>query len=115
MRVDRRRGGLWWSAGIVADVVAVLTCRPVSETSRTMASGNSAVLESPRVYPKGRWRLADPVELSRAVLWLSHIFVRYHTPGPNIVPFSNGDWVHLNAGGLPVTFRCARRAGSENA
>lgn len=38
--------------------------------------------------------MSDPAELDRAVIWLSHIFFRYESPGPDVVPLSNGDWSH---------------------
>jgi hypothetical protein len=55
---------------------------------------NGAIEELEPGYPAGKWRLSDPAELDRTVLWLSHILVRYGSEGSGIVALSNGDWTH---------------------
>jgi hypothetical protein len=41
----------------------------------------------------GGWRLAEPTELSRVMLWVSHILIRHEESEPAGVSFSLADWV----------------------
>src|SRR5688572_3789310 len=43
-------------------------------------------------YPRGRWRLAHPEELSSVVLWFSHVLIRYRGALDEKVSFSLHGW-----------------------
>lgn len=43
-------------------------------------------------YPPAAWRLADPNELARVVLWVSHILIRHDASKNLEVSFSLADW-----------------------
>lgn len=49
-------------------------------------------------YPRGRWRLLPHTELSRVMLWVSHVLVRHKdAPIPAAAPFSTLPWDALEA------------------
>ena len=44
---------------------------------------------SPPAYPRGHWRLANPMDLTHVPLWISHILIRFKGVNP-FVPFHQG-------------------------
>jgi PPIC-type peptidyl-prolyl cis-trans isomerase-like protein len=57
-------------------------------------------------YPRGRWRLASPDELSRVMFWFSHLLIRHRDVRAGVVSFDMGDWTPAP----PVPARTRREA-----
>jgi len=70
--------------------LALPSCnRDARPTEATTVAVENARLEP---YPRGRWRLADPLKLDHVVLWASHILIR-HGEAPMADPcFSFANW-----------------------
>jgi hypothetical protein len=64
-----------------------------SDTAREQAAPDRVI-----PYPPGRWRLADPVEIDRVVLWASQIVVR-HGESRVDPAFAMADWHSATPGG----------------
>ncbi len=90
----------WFSAGWpwLALVIGSSACHSRSDAVRETdpPSAEPAVLGDPGVTltapAPGRWRLANPRELNRVMLWVSHILIRHAASEPSDVSFSLADW-----------------------
>jgi hypothetical protein len=68
--------------------------------------------QSVEPYPHGRWRLADRANLNDAMLWLSHVLIRYREAKNFNRCFSFADW--NSSSPVPVRTRAEARALAEN-
>lgn len=64
----------------------------VPPAAKSASAATTGVVNLTQPYPPGRWRLASGEELSRVVLWASHILIRHEAVQPGIVSFNLGDW-----------------------
>lgn len=76
-------------------------CGREAEASSTLSAGVVAVAEGAALgdgpvlappYPRGRWRLASSEELSRVMLWVSHILVRHQGVDAGRISFELPYW-----------------------
>ncbi len=84
---------------LIVLAVANAGCQVRPDATSTAGLPNSApsiaptasARQAPEAYPRGRWRLADPLELQNVVLWVSHILIR-HDHSDLQVPFTDHPW-----------------------
>lgn len=86
--------GLVAAASIGCDASRESESRSSSATmgDHATATVQRAIVQHTTLYPRGRWRLANPEDLDRVVLWVSQVLVRHQGVRGNIISFAAPAW-----------------------